>query len=159
MGSIIFGAIVLVYVYLKVNKVKKKPAIATTVQSRDATVEVPNAEMAQSFRSRIEEKRAILERTVIPEKTGDLKKIPQKVAKKNKNESDDEIHEKHIDESLEKELNISVKEEICVVCNGKIKSTSFVCPNCQTKYCISCAITLFERQETCWTCKQAIRFD
>nr|MDO8118080.1 NosD domain-containing protein [Candidatus Sigynarchaeota archaeon] len=54
----------------------------------------------------------------------------------------DEHVEHKIDEKLEAELNVQVKEELCIVWGTSLKGTSYVCPFCKTKYCIRCAIML-----------------
>ncbi|MFX0000670.1 MAG: right-handed parallel beta-helix repeat-containing protein [Candidatus Hodarchaeota archaeon] len=56
------------------------------------------------------------------------------------------------------EAEVSVEKEfhVCVVHRGRIVGAVYICPECETYYCMKCAITLKEKGETCWVCKKEI---
>jgi len=62
-------------------------------------------------------------------------------------------------EKTEKELILEKKIDTCQVHKGKIEGISYVCPNCQAKYCLKCAKTLKRRAEGCWVCDTAINIE
>ena len=70
----------------------------------------------------------------------------------------EEVIERKIDEQMENELQVEVKEEKCIVCGRKLEAMSYICPVCKTKYCRVCSIMLSERHEPCWTCKSPLKF-
>ncbi|MEX2684685.1 MAG: hypothetical protein Q6373_024145 [Candidatus Sigynarchaeota archaeon] len=71
----------------------------------------------------------------------------------------DEIITHHVDKKVEKELGIQKVKPTCMVCTRLLKGTSFICPTCETKYCIRCARTLASRKESCWTCRKQLKVD
>lgn len=159
-ASVLALAVVLVAIQVRKHQASTHP-LPVTHQGPPAPGGAPEdlsfESSLVSLSNRVEEKRAILARTVIPATT------PEKaveVSKKLKGKAGDaeEPISRHVDETLEKELNIELKEEHCVVCNGQIKATSYVCPSCRTKYCMRCAIALSDREEPCWTCKNPLVF-
>ncbi len=59
-------------------------------------------------------------------------------------------------EKTESELVIKKREFICVVHKGPILGPNYLCPHCQTFYCVRCANALKEREENCWSCDKKI---
>ncbi|MFX0034154.1 MAG: hypothetical protein ACFE9I_00760 [Candidatus Hermodarchaeota archaeon] len=60
-------------------------------------------------------------------------------------------------EKLEYELKIEEQKFICVVHKGQIVGTVYICPNCRTCYCLTCAYSLKANGEKCWTCNNEIK--
>ena len=77
--------------------------------------------------------------------------------KKDKTQDDAVTHQ--VDEKTESEVDVFKKKEFCIVCNTSLKATTFICPYCETKYCIRCAIALSEQKEGCWTCHNPLNFN
>jgi hypothetical protein len=65
----------------------------------------------------------------------------------------------HVDKRIEKELSVQKFRPTCIVCTIQLKGTNFICPTCETKYCIRCARALAKRKESCWTCRRPLRQD
>ena len=57
----------------------------------------------------------------------------------------------------EEEVSVSKEKKICLVCKGKIQgfNLAFICSECDTLYCESCARTLSNIENACWVCEQA----
>lgn len=60
-------------------------------------------------------------------------------------------------EKLESELKIEQQKFICVVHKGEIVGTVYICPNCKTQYCLTCAYSLKAKGEKCWICNEEIK--
>jgi tetratricopeptide (TPR) repeat protein len=60
-------------------------------------------------------------------------------------------------EKLESELNIEEQQFICIVHKGQIVGTVYICPNCKTCYCLTCAYSLKANGEKCWVCNNEIK--
>ncbi|MFX1329769.1 MAG: hypothetical protein ACFE91_16695 [Promethearchaeota archaeon] len=60
-------------------------------------------------------------------------------------------------EKIESELKIEEQKFICVVHKGQIVGTVYICPNCKTCYCLTCAYSLKANGEKCWTCNNEIK--
>ncbi|MFW9947969.1 MAG: tetratricopeptide repeat protein, partial [Candidatus Odinarchaeota archaeon] len=58
---------------------------------------------------------------------------------------------------LESELKIEQQKFICIVHKGEIVGTVYVCPNCKTQYCLTCAYSLKAKGEKCWICNKEIK--
>ena len=57
----------------------------------------------------------------------------------------------------EEEVTISKEKKICIVCKGKIGRTNiYLCPDCDTFYCLKCANTLITLENACWVCNAPI---
>jgi len=57
----------------------------------------------------------------------------------------------------EKEVDVEKQKFICVVHKGPIEGDNYLCPNCQTFYCVKCAKALKEKGEKCWSCAGEIK--
>jgi len=60
-------------------------------------------------------------------------------------------------EIVESEIKIEEQKFICVVHKGQIVGTVYICPNCKTCYCLTCAYSLKAKGEKCWTCSTEIK--
>ena len=56
-------------------------------------------------------------------------------------------------EITEKEVSISKEKKICLVCKGKVARYNYICPECDTFYCVNCANTLEDLENACWVCE------
>nr|MDO8114461.1 hypothetical protein [Candidatus Sigynarchaeota archaeon] len=74
-----------------------------------------------------------------------------------KKEEEEEAIVRQVDKKVEKELAVQKVKQFCIVCNVALKGTAYICPTCDTKYCIRCAKALSERKERCWTCRKPIK--
>ena len=52
----------------------------------------------------------------------------------------------------EEEVAISKEKKICLVCKGKVLGISFICPKCESFYCIKCSEALSNLENSCWIC-------
>ncbi len=53
----------------------------------------------------------------------------------------------------EEEVSISKEKKICLVCKGKVKGYNvFICSDCDTIYCQTCARALENLENACWVC-------
>ncbi|MFX1587328.1 MAG: hypothetical protein ACFFC1_04160 [Promethearchaeota archaeon] len=59
-------------------------------------------------------------------------------------------------EKIESELKVEDQKFICVVHKGQIVGTVYICPNCKTCYCLTCAYSLKANGEKCWVCNNEI---
>lgn len=59
-------------------------------------------------------------------------------------------------EKLESEIKVEEQKFICVVHKGQIVGTVYICPDCKTSYCLTCAYSLKANGEKCWTCNTEI---
>ena len=60
-------------------------------------------------------------------------------------------------EKLESEIKVEDQKFTCVVHKGQIVGTVYICPNCKTCYCLTCAYSLKANGEKCWTCNNEIK--
>jgi len=56
----------------------------------------------------------------------------------------------------ESEVDLQKEKHICIVDRGKIVGAMYICPNCETYYCIKCANALKNKGEPCWACNNEI---
>ncbi len=78
--------------------------------------------------------------------------------KKAGDDDDDDVVITHsVDRRTEKELGVQKVRPTCMVCTIPLKGTTFICPTCETKYCIRCAKALSLRKEYCWTCRKPLK--
>ena len=125
-------------------------------------------EGSQALYGQISEKRAILSRVLEPttqdEHAGKLAgsaiaETSAAAKKKKAGSTGEEVVQHAVDAKTEAEIDVIKKKESCIVCNTPLKGTNFICPYCETKYCIRCAIALSQRQEACWACKNPLNFN
>jgi hypothetical protein len=60
-------------------------------------------------------------------------------------------------EKIESEIKVEGQKFICVVHKGQIVGTVYICPNCKTCYCLTCAYSLKAKGENCWNCNSEIK--
>ena len=53
----------------------------------------------------------------------------------------------------EEEVSISKEKKICLVCKGKISRLNYICPDCNTFYCVKCSKALGNTENACWVCE------
>ena len=90
-------------------------------------------------------------KSVLPE-TKDILKLKKKVKTHRIS-----AKEKKELEKLESEIKVEEQKFICVVHKGQIVGTVYICPNCKTCYCLTCAYSLKANGEKCWTCNTEIK--
>jgi len=57
----------------------------------------------------------------------------------------------------EEEVSISKEKKIYLVCKGKVaRSNIFLCPECDTFYCLKCSEALTNLENACWVCETPI---
>ena len=56
----------------------------------------------------------------------------------------------------ESEVNVEKPKVVCVVHKGPIQGNIYMCPECNTFYCVNCARILKLRGEKCWVCDSVI---
>jgi hypothetical protein len=66
------------------------------------------------------------------------------------------IHELVASHRTEKEVQVEKEKHFCVVHRGKIAGAVYICPECETYYCMKCAIVLKKKSEKCWACNNKI---
>lgn len=60
-------------------------------------------------------------------------------------------------EITEEEVTVSREKKICLVCKGKVSEFNvYLCPNCETFYCQTCARALINLENACWACNSPI---
>jgi len=70
-----------------------------------------------------------------------------------------EIEEIREVKKTEREMTIQKQADRCQVHKGLLTGLAYVCPKCQTKYCVNCATSLAERNEGCWVCYTPIKIE
>lgn len=58
---------------------------------------------------------------------------------------------------IESEVSIEKEKHLCVVHRGKIVGAVYICPECETYYCMKCAKVLKRKNEKCWACNSKIK--
>ncbi len=56
----------------------------------------------------------------------------------------------------EEEVSISKEKKICIVCKGKVSKLLYMCPECNTFYCVKCSNALTNTENVCWVCNAPI---
>jgi len=56
-------------------------------------------------------------------------------------------------DTTEQEVTAFKEQKICVVHKGPISGAIYLCPKCETFYCLKCATHLKKNGERCWSCK------
>ncbi|MFX1420124.1 MAG: nitrous oxide reductase family maturation protein NosD, partial [Promethearchaeota archaeon] len=57
------------------------------------------------------------------------------------------------------EADLKEEKHMCVVHRGDIVGAMYLCPKCETYYCMKCAIALKNKGETCWVCNNKIELE
>jgi len=68
------------------------------------------------------------------------------------------VSSRELEEIQETEVEIGIEKEqhSCIVHGGKIVGAIYICPSCETYYCMECASVLKFKGETCQVCKNEI---
>jgi parallel beta-helix repeat protein len=166
--SLAAAAIVFLFLGARVLKNKKKAKVKGQSYSRGDWTDEELLQDSQRIEEKIDEKRAILSRVMEPltaeeqnaaaSEAVPYNKLSAPGRKKGKGSAPEEAVTHQVDEQTESEVNVIKKKEFCIVCNTPLKATTYICPHCETKYCIRCAIALSERKEACWACKNPMNF-
>ena len=136
----------------------KKPSISGSIEGITApacpleTSQPPRISEIQQF---TEEEGQFLEKKQIKSvlhETKDVLKPKKKVKIPRRS-----VKEKKKLEKLESEIKVEDQKFICVVHKGQIVGTVYICPNCKTCYCLTCAYSLKANGEKCWTCNTEIK--
>lgn len=69
----------------------------------------------------------------------------------------EKIHEALEIRRTKEEVQVEKEKHVCIVHKGKIVGTVYICPNCETYYCIKCATVLKKKNENCWVCNSKIK--
>lgn len=56
----------------------------------------------------------------------------------------------------ESEVSIEKEKHFCAVHRGTIVGAVYICPKCETYYCMKCATVLKNKKEKCWACNSKI---
>jgi hypothetical protein len=56
----------------------------------------------------------------------------------------------------EEEITFHRERKICLVCKGKVSRVNYICPSCNTLYCIKCSKELSNLENVCWVCNEPI---
>jgi len=59
-------------------------------------------------------------------------------------------------EETEAEIGIEKEQHICLIHGGKIVGAMYLCPSCESYYCIECATDMKNKGETCRACNHEI---
>ena len=55
------------------------------------------------------------------------------------------------------EVTIHKDSQTCLVCKGAVEGFNvFICPQCKSIYCKTCAQAVIEIENECWTCENPI---
>ncbi|MBD3255916.1 MAG: hypothetical protein GF383_12540 [Candidatus Lokiarchaeota archaeon] len=54
----------------------------------------------------------------------------------------------------EEEVTYYKERKICLVCKGKVAGINYICPKCDTLYCMKCVELLTDRENACWVCNK-----
>ncbi len=159
------AAIVFIFLGARVINRKKKSKTKIPSYSRGDWTDEELIQDSVHIEEKIDEKRAILSRVMEPMTSDEgaaSQEVPDTLStvgkKKGKGSGQEEVVTHKVDEQTESEVGVIKKKEFCIVCNTSLKATVYVCPHCETKYCIRCAIALSERKEPCWTCRNPMNF-
>ena len=85
-----------------------------------------------------------------------IKKATRVEPKKTKKYTEKSLLKAEISEEkrliMESEIDFEERKFSCIVHKGIIHSTVYMCPNCNTFYCLKCASALKKIGENCWYC-------
>ena len=51
-------------------------------------------------------------------------------------------------------ITFHLERKICVVCKGDVSRVNYMCPKCNTLYCVSCSEALSNLENMCWVCDE-----
>jgi hypothetical protein len=121
------------------NTIKEPPLFRSTVG-----IVSPICPIETSQSTRISEVRQFIEKAtrVEPKKT---KKYTEKSLLKAEISEEKRL-------IMESEIDFEERKFSCIVHKGVIHSTVYMCPNCNTFYCLKCASALKKIGENCWYC-------
>ncbi len=54
----------------------------------------------------------------------------------------------------EEEISFHLERKICVVCKGDVSRVNYMCPKCNTLYCVNCSEALSNLENMCWVCNE-----
>lgn len=100
--------------------------------------------------------------SVVPGKMLDGKVVGEKAKKAKLSEAAEPEKRDMTPEELaqltkaEEEMQVEKKQHVCIVHKGPIKGAIYLCPKCETFYCMTCARTLRIKGEKCWACEADI---
>jgi hypothetical protein len=52
----------------------------------------------------------------------------------------------------EEEISIYKEKKICLVCKNRVSKLTYICPGCESFYCVKCSQALMEVENECWAC-------
>jgi len=153
--------------YVIISKQKKKRAASSkTMRTRKITIKRTEIIPFEEKREKIVREVLITPEMLTPIKSHRSQKSPEvehpKKAAKIKEEEitivDEEYEQRILEETerTEREITIEKESDFCVVHKGPITGIIYVCPTCKAKYCLNCATTLSQKDETCWVCDKPI---
>ncbi|MFX1411397.1 MAG: hypothetical protein ACFFA6_13685 [Promethearchaeota archaeon] len=131
-------------------KTIKKPSISGSTIG----ISAPSCPLETSLSPDLSEVRKLTEAATIIKEKREIKDI-SKLKKEMKVEKLTSKEKKEL-EKIESEIKVEEQKFICVVHKGQIVGTVYVCPNCKTCYCLTCAYSLKANGEKCWTCNNEI---
>lgn len=56
----------------------------------------------------------------------------------------------------EKEITFYREQKICLVCKSQVSRLTYICPKCDTLYCVKCSDALSKLENACWVCETPI---
>lgn len=124
----------------------KKPSISGSTIG----ISAPACPLETSLSPNLSEVHKLTEATTKFKEKHEIKdkvKLKKKVKK-----SELPAKEKQELEKIESEIKVEEQKFICIVHKGQIVGTVYICPNCKTCYCLTCAYSLKANGEKCWTC-------
>ena len=54
----------------------------------------------------------------------------------------------------EEEVSFYKERKVCVVCKGDVSRVNYMCPKCNTLYCVNCSEALSNLENMCWVCDE-----
>lgn len=90
---------------------------------------------------------------IVGKKAGKKKKIGDEKPEKKRVLT---AEEKAAIAQTESEMAVEKTKHICIVHKGAIKGAMYLCPECDTLYCMDCAKALRVKGEKCWACEAEI---
>jgi hypothetical protein len=150
------------------------PQASTTVAASKSMVVKPVAKTTTAIPMTTPEavaaKRAMLERVLAPQSSnaqalasdvmGSIASTKAvKGMKKDGGQPGEAATSKTSLDKTEEEVTTIKEQRMCVVHKGPIAGANFLCPKCETFYCMKCAIALKKNGEKCWSCGAEIVVD
>ncbi|MFX0043790.1 MAG: tetratricopeptide repeat protein [Candidatus Hodarchaeota archaeon] len=67
------------------------------------------------------------------------------------------LEKKFTRQTVEEKVTVHKEKKSCLVCKGEVERFNiYICPTCNSIYCINCAQTLTNLENACWVCKAPI---